>query len=431
MKKKTLRIAFLLTLCLMLAACGTASGDGGGSALDNLFGSRRETVTISKEEYEKLSRFAMLSDILDTIMANYYVEPDEQALLEGAIQGAMSGLGDTYSFYYPADSWQKMWEDDEGNYNGIGIQMLTNYNNGTVTITRVFKDTPSEQAGLRKGDLLMKVDDIDIDATTVQDAVSHMRSDKTEQIHIVVYRNSEYVDFYLYRAPIHVNRVEYGMLQDNVGYIFLYEFEGDCKAAVQTALDDLTAKGAQSIILDLRDNPGGWVDGGCYIADLFLSDGTIFYSSNRKGVYQVETADASACTLPMVLLVNENSASASEIVAAAMHDHKRATIVGTNTFGKGIMQGLAQLVSEDGTKAGFQMTIAEFVTPINRETIHKVGIAPDVLVELTDEQKSLYYEFGDMTDPQLAKAHDIAVQLQSEASPEQPAQDDLPLAAAM
>lgn len=398
MKKKVL---ILCTAILLLSTSVLLTGHAAG--LLDLFPNGKN-VTISQEEYDRLSRFSKMDLIMQYVEDWYYEEPDVDALIENATRGLLYGLEDPYTFYYSEAEWTEMQEDDEGVYAGIGIQMLANLNDLSVTITRVFKDTPAERAGVRKGDVLVRVEDLEVTAYTMQNAVNIMRGTVDEIVEIEVKRGSEYVVFQIPRAVIHVNRVEYTMLDDQVGYIVLYEFAGESEKEVAAAFEDLKAKGAKSLIMDLRDNGGGWVQSAVDIADLFLDESLLIYSEDRYGTREeLKTKDGSD-DIPLVFLVNENSASSSEILSGGLHDVGRATLVGVQTYGKGVIQAVIPL---DDDKDGFQMTYQQYFLP-SGEKVHKVGITPDVIVELPEEMANEMFELGDMSDPQLQKAWETA-----------------------
>ncbi len=367
------------------------------------------TVTITAEEYERLSQYAKLDEVMQYIQAYYYKEPDTDAMLDMAVQGLLAGLGDSYSFYYDAEAWSDLWSDEEGEYTGIGIQLLGDYRDYSVTITRVFRDTPAEEAGLRKGDVLVRVADIEVNTETMQSAVNLMRGLVGETVEVEVYRDGEYLTFNILRAPIHMSYIDYAMLDNNVGYVIIYQFSTDSLVEdFNAAVDALEAQGATSLILDLRDNPGGWVDDAVSVADRFLDKQLVVYSKTRADDYtDARYTGSGADEIPLVVLVNENSASSSEILSGCLQDHKRATIVGTTTFGKGIMQQVVQL--SDG-ETGFQFTYCEYYTP-NGNAVHGIGITPDVISEMPESMEYSQFDVGDMDDVQLQAAWNAAVGL--------------------
>lgn len=369
--------------------------------------SKDDMVTIPRAEYERLKQYALLDEVRQNIEAYYYQAPDEQKMMDGAIQGLLSGLGDSYTFYYPKEAWKKLWEDNQGKYAGIGVMMQGKLDS-SVMIVRVFRNTPAEAAGLKKGDIILKVgDNIEVNTTTMQDAVNYMRGKPGEKAHIEVFRNGETLKFELIKAEITVNRLESKMLDNKVGYIALYEFEGDCAPAFKKAYEELKNSGMTSLIIDLRDNGGGWVESGVSIADMFLDKQLLYYTEDRNGNQEKTFTSDGKETLPLVILVNENSASTSEIFSAAMKDYHRATLVGTKTFGKGIIQYVIGLSDKE---SGYQFTCAQYFSPLGHK-VHKEGIVPDVEVKMPDELKSHFFETGDLTDPQLKEAYQQVLKL--------------------
>ena len=367
-----------------------------------------DTVTISRSEYERLQRYAELDEIWQIVETYYYQEPDEESMLDGAEMGLLYGLGDPYTYYYTPEQYAQLWADDEGEYAGIGIQIMGEYITGLCTISRVFLDSPALDAGIRKGDILTRVEDVDVVATTLQDAVNIMRGEPGTPVNVQVQRGDQLLDFVVDRAVVHVNWVNSCMLEGNVGYISLYEFSGDCSPSFAVHLDNLMNEGARSLIIDLRDNPGGWVDDAQKVADMFLAEGNVASLVYRDGTTELytTTTDGKENPIPLVVLVNEYSASASEILAGALQDRGRATIVGTQTFGKGVVQYVLPV----GTRgAGMQLTVAQYYTP-NGNEVHKVGITPDIEATLPEGDTTMY-DIGDLSDAQLKKAHEIALSL--------------------
>lgn len=366
-----------------------------------------ETVTISVEEYESLKRFEKLGYILDVVNENYYQDFDAEEVMTGAARGLLYGLADPYTYYYTPQEYADMWADDEGNYAGVGIQILTSAETLLCTVSRIFKNSPAQEAGIQKGDLLVQVEDLLVDAYSLQDAVDIMRGKPGEPVNMKVQRGDEILDFVVNRAEIKVNWVEYAMLEDQVGYILLYEFAGDCRLGFAQALKELQEQGAKSLIVDLRDNGGGWVADAEAIADMFLDKGTLYYLQYRSGEKEYFSTKNGKTDIPLVLLINEHSASSSEVLAGALKDYERATLVGTKSFGKGVVQYVVP-AGDDGS--GMQLTAAQYFTPKGNK-VHEVGIEPDVLIELPEEDKVTMFALGDMSDAQLKKAHEIALEL--------------------
>lgn len=408
MKRKA-KIAVTL-ICAAALLTGAVIGGHASGLLDFFNRGQSEEVTISREEYERLKWFEKLATVKDYIDTYYYKDVDSDLMLEYALQGMLSSLEDPYTFYYNEEAWADMWEDDTGVYGGVGLQLLGNYETNQVTVTQVFKGTPAEAAGVHKGDQLIRVDDIQVDATTMEEAVRHMRGENDSLVELEVIRKGENIVFTMHRAEIHVNRVEYTMLEDNVGYIVLYQFAGESDSEVKAAMDDLTSLGAKSIVLDLRDNPGGWVSSAVTVADLFLDKELLYYAQYRDGSRDENWTKAGKTDIPLVILINENSASSSEILAGGLQNLGRATLVGTTSYGKGIIQYVLPI--DDDEKDGFQFTVAQYF--LNDGTaVHKIGITPDVEVEMPEELVGTYFDLGDMDDPQLKRAWEIAREAQN------------------
>ncbi|MDO5436020.1 MAG: S41 family peptidase [Clostridia bacterium] len=365
-----------------------------------------DTVTISREQYEKYQKFDKVIELMEYAEAYFYQEVDETALLDGAAQGLMSGLDDPYSFYYNPEDFEKLWEDDEGEYAGIGIQITSNYLTQICTISRVFDNGPSKEAGVQKGDILYKVEDLFVTANNVQDAVDIMRGTPGTDVTVTFLRDGQEMTYVLTRAQIQVNQIESMMLDDGIGYIALYEFSGKCASEFAAHMEKLAEQDLKGLIIDLRDNPGGWVDDACSIGDLFLDKGDLCYlvynDGSEEHCYRTKNGKYD---LKLTLLVNESSASSSEILTGALRDRADAVVVGVKTYGKGIVQSVLP-VGNDGS--GCQITIAQYFTP-NGTAVHKIGITPDVIAELPEGDNGMY-TFGDLADPQLQKALEVMKQ---------------------
>ena len=391
-------LSLLLTSCALLPTTVTETVE---SPEDDAY------VTIPREEYERLQQYEELDELRQIVELFYYREPDEEAMLDGANMGLLYGLGDPYTFYYTPEEYAAMWEDDEGEYAGVGIQIMADYTTGLCTISRVFLDSPALDAGIRKGDILTRVEDIDVFATNLQDAVDIMRGEVGQPVNVQVQRGDQLLDFVINRAVVHVNWVNSCMLPGDVGYISLYEFSGNCSVAFAEQLAVLMDEGAKALVIDLRDNPGGWVDDAQKVADMFLGEGEVASLEYRDGTMEYYTTSTSGDEneLPLVVLVNEYSASASEILAGALQDRQRATIVGVQSYGKGIVQYVLPV----GTRgAGMQLTVAQYFTP-NGNMVHEVGITPDVIAEWPEDDENMY-DLGDLNDAQLKAAYDLALE---------------------
>ena len=400
-----LAVSLMLALCL-LGGCAylplaglTDMLPSNGSGSPSVARLDEDSVLITREEYERYRQFDTLLELMALVDGNFFEEVDVDSMLDGAAMGLLSGLGDPYTFYYSPEDYAELWEDDEGQYAGVGIQISASYLTGLCTISRVFDNGPAREAGVLKGDILYRVEDMYVNANNLQDAVDIMRGTPGTDVEVAFLRGTEELTFTLTRANITVNRIESTMLEDGIGYVFLYEFAGDCAARFEEAVTELVAQGAKGIIIDLRDNPGGWVNDAESIGDIFLDRGTLCYLEYKNGAREYYRTKDGKQDVKLVILVNENSASSSEILTGALKDRADATVVGVQSYGKGIVQAVLP-VGSDG--AGMQMTIAQYYTP-NGNAVHKIGIAPDIEVPLPDGDNGMY-EFADLADPQLAAA---------------------------
>ena len=415
--KKTVLILFAVLAALILGSCSMIPasrleamvGRDSESAIVSGTGSQAadqgDMVTISREEYEKYMEFSEMFAIYDTANDIFYPETDKEKLVEYATRGLMAGLDDPYSFYYNPQEYAELWEEDEGNYVGIGVMIQSNLETQTCRIIRVFKDGPAEEAGVLRGDILYKVgEDLLVNPTTLQEAVDIMRGESGTDVDVTFIRDGEEITYTITRRQVNVNQVESKMIDDSIGYITLYEFSGKGEIEFENNLNDLLAKGAKGIIIDLRDNQGGWVDQARYIADLFMDEGEICYLKyrDREEHGEYPTKDGKA-DVKLVILINENTASSSEILTAALRECAGAEVVGMKSFGKGIIQGVFPV----GTKgAGYQLTVAQYLTP-NGNPVHKIGITPDYEVELPEGDTGMY-DFADTkNDIQLIKAVEV------------------------
>ena len=303
-------------------------------------------------------------------------------------RGYMYSLNDPYSVYYDKDEYTSLNEENSGTYCGIGVQVSQNVYTGIITAVKVFKDSPAQEDGMLPGDNLYKVEDIEATGEDLSLLVSdHIRGEEGTKVHLTVYRQStdEYVEMDVERRMVENPTVEYEMLENKAGYISLSSFEEVSSEQFKKAVDDLTAQGMEKLIVDLRNNGGGVVQAAKEIADYLLPDGKTIVSFKGKGIDDstYSSDDGHEVDVPIVLLVNGESASASEVLTGALKDNNWATIVGEKTFGKGIAQGVFNL--PDGS--GLKLTTAYYYTP-SGECIHKLGIEPDVTVALAEDLKS-------------------------------------------
>ncbi|MDR0396419.1 MAG: S41 family peptidase [Oscillospiraceae bacterium] len=353
---------------LMLGVCAVAFAGGG-------------TVTISQEEYDLLQQYKHIEEIRQIISRTYYKDVDPESLLTGAMRGLFDPLNDPYSFYYSKDDVVAMNEQLTGDYKGIGVQILARTEDNSLTIVRVFPGSPAESVGIRSGDKIVQVDDLPVDAFEMNRAVEIMRGGPAgTTVEVTVRRGSEDILFTVPRGDVHMNNVESSMLDDGVGYIRLYSFEGTMAEEYGDALAGLREQGMAALVIDLRDNPGGLTSYAEQVANTLLDDELIYYTSDRYGLEVNYFADGQSLGMPLAVLCNGNSASSSEILIGALKDNGAAVIIGEKTYGKGIIQSVYEFPEGDG----MQVTSQQYFTP-SGSAIQGVGIEPDIVVALDED----------------------------------------------
>ena len=400
MRMKSVFFSGLLCF-VMLFSCG-ASAVTSSSSIWNV--GTNDTVTISREEYERLLKYDKLDMISQIVDMYYYDEVDHDKMMDGACSGLLEGVGDYYTFYYTKEEMDEFDEKTDGEYAGIGCQLLADPESELITVTRVFKNSPAEKAGIRSGDKIVYVNDTYYTAHEMNEAVSVMRGTPGENVKVTVLRGEETQDFDILREKVEINYVEYQILEGNIGYIMVYDFLGDALEQFTEAINVFRENKISGMIIDLRDNGGGLVDDAVGMADLILPEGTVVSMKDKYGNETKRTIDADYYQVPMCVLVNGYSASASEILSGAIRDYKAGTLIGTKTFGKGIVQGVIPFA--DGS--GMQVTTDRYYTPAG-ECIHGVGITPDIEVELDEDAVTLYglNNLPHDQDAQLQKAIEV------------------------
>ena len=333
----------------------------------------------------------------------YLGEVDNAEMAEGIYAGLVYGLGDVYSRYYTADEYAQETASTDGAYAGIGVSIQKNKNGG-VQIAECYEGGPGAEAGLQTGDVITAINDADVTDMELSDVVSLIRENKDNTIVLTVFRENEEKSR---EISVDVTDVElpsvFGeMLNKKTGYIQITQFTGVTPQQYKDMFAELKDKGMERLVIDLRDNPGGLLTSVCDILREILPEGLIVYTEDKYGNREEETCDGKhQLDMPLAVLVNENSASASEIFAGAVQDHEVGTIVGTTTYGKGVVQELRQL--SDGSAV--KLTVSNYYTP-NGNSINKVGIKPDVEVKLASELLNKD-EITHEEDNQLQKALNV------------------------
>lgn len=327
-------------------------------------------------------------DQLTAVLDYYYIdELDAEQMADGIYAGLVSSLGDIYTTYYTPEQYEEFSESASGTYAGLGSSVTTNQD-GNVEIVKPFKDGPAYNAGLLPGDVIVEIDGEDATGMDLTEAVTKIKGEPGTSVKLKIYRVGEpdYLEMEVVRAFIEVPTVEHQMLSDGIGYIYVMEFDEVTGQQFIDAVDSLENQGMKGLIVDLRDNPGGMLTTVCSMLSRILPKGDLLVYMEDKYGQREEYNSTSKKTVdvPIAVLINGNSASASEVFAGALQDYDKAIVVGTQSFGKGIVQSLIPF--QDGSAV--KVTVSKYYTP-NGVNIHGTGLTPDVVVELDEELKGL------------------------------------------
>lgn len=366
-------------------------------------------VVIPKVEYSELTSiykdFSKIIGVEEYIKENYLRDVDHSKAIDGQLKGLVQSLEDPYSQYLTVDEYASFTQQTAGIYGGIGV-IVTPGEDNYITVVSPIEDTPGERAGLKTGDKILRVNGDEFFADTMDKAVKVMKGKPNTPVTLTIGRkdkdgNNEIFDLEITREEIRLVTVKSNIIDDSIGYIKLTSFDELTYEDFKSNLNGLQAKGVEGLIIDLRNNPGGLLNITANIADEFLGEADIVYTETKSGQREYLKSKKGKTDLPLVLLVNGGSASASEILAGAMQDHKRGELVGTTTFGKGVVQRIKPL--SDGS--GIKLTISEYFTP-NGTNIHGIGIVPDVVVELNEDVEEIGVN-NIANDNQLQKALEV------------------------
>ena len=344
-----------------------------------------------------------LSQFRSELEKKYIGEINDEELIEGAVKGYVDALGDPYTTYYTKKEMKTIMEETNGNFVGIGVYMTKDLEKNAILIIKPIEKSPAEKAGILPGDLITKVDDVEYTGDKLEEASNKIRGEEGTKVKLEIYRNGETKTFELTRTKVVVSHVTTKVLNNDIGYIAISDFEGECASEFETKYKQLEKQGIKKLIIDIRNNGGGIVDEALKIANMLVDkDSTLLITKDKSDKEEVTKAtEKPIINIPTVVLVNEYSASASDILAGALKDNGKATLVGTKTYGKGIIQELHQL--SDGS--GLKITVSEYYTP-NHNAIHKIGITPDVEVDLSEDVKQ-QTTIQEKDDNQLQKAIEI------------------------
>jgi len=370
-------------------------------------------IIAKKDDNEKSSKkindeyvLERINEVKRMIDKNYYKKADDYDVLIGMLKGAVNSLKDPYSYYMTEDEYKKFNEETDGEFAGLGIYVSGSIDDNLITVVAPMKGTPADRAGLKTDDKIIKINGKDFTADKMDDAVKIMRGKPGEKVKITVLRRDEngkakFIDFEIVREIIKVQTVSSKLLKDNIGYISISGFDTPTYNDFDKQYKELKKQGMKKLILDLRNNPGGLLTTSTQVVNTFLDGGLIMYTLDKQNNKETINATKGADDIKIVVLVNKGSASASEIVAGALKDRKRATIIGTQTFGKGIVQTVFNMPDGEGLK----LTTSAYYTP-SGVNIHGKGIAPDIKVELNKEVKTISID-NLAKDNQIQKAIEI------------------------
>lgn len=353
----------------------------------------------NKLDYKKIEE---KTSVLQNIIDRYFLFDEDMTKVEdGIYAGMMNGLGDPYTVYYTKEEYKALNEDTEGKYSGIGAVVSQNPNTKIITIVKIFDNSPANDAGLQVGDIIHKIDGEEVAGTDMDILVkTKIRGEEGTSFKMTVLRGDDRkeVELDLIRRSIEVETVAGKMLDSNIGYIAVSQFDAVTSEQFKSNIESLQSQGMTKLIVDLRGNPGGLLDQVVDMLDYILPDGLVLYTEDKYGKREEYYSDGShELKIPMVVLVNENSASASEVFTATFRDFEWGTVVGKTTFGKGIVQNVLPL--GDGTAV--KITTQHYYPPSGYD-LHKVGIKPDLEVDLNEGAK-----IGTDSDNQLSAAIDI------------------------
>jgi carboxyl-terminal processing protease len=336
-------------------------------------------------EYETMKdKYNKIEYIEGFVDENFLYDIEEGELYEGALKGMLNVLEDPYSEYMTVDEFNDLIEQTSGEYSGIGVYVSVTEDNRIIIVAPI-EDTPADQAGLKTGDYISRVNGVEYAGDELSGAIDVMKGKSGTDVDITITREDKEgvesdFDVTITRDNIKIKTIKYDMLEDDIGYIRITTFDQQTDADFKEALNDLESQGITGLVVDLRYNPGGLITSVAEVADELLGETIITYTQTKYGEREYYYSDKDKIDVPLVLLINEGSASASEILSGAVKDTESGVLIGTKTFGKGIVQRIIPLA--DG--AGLKLTVSEYFTP-NDINIHGVGIEPDVYLEMDDD----------------------------------------------
>lgn len=359
---------------------------------DAVSGSYKSNTVVDKEFEDKVNN---LTSYIDT----FYLDADKvkkEDLQNGMYKGLMNSIDDKYAQYYTPDEYNDFQETNNGQYGGIGAYVSQNSDTGDIVIVNPFDGAPAKEAGIKPGDIIVDIDGTSVVGMELSDAVTLMKGEPDTDVSVKVLRDGEYIDVNITRKVVDVPTVKHEIIENgDIGYIYVSGFDKVTSTQFRQALDDIEAKNAKALIVDIRDNGGGMLDVVVDMLDRLLPEGLLVYTETNQGRdEEYYSTNGESYDKPMAVLINGYSASASEVFAGAVQDYKAGTIIGTTSYGKGIVQSIFSL-NKDGDGSAIKLTTARYYTP-NGRNIHGIGITPDITVEyndeLVEERDGLYYD---------------------------------------
>lgn len=343
---------------------------------------------------------------IEKLIDKYYLKDyDIQEVQNAGLKAMVASLEDPYSVYYTPEEFDAFNQEASGEYYGIGMLITIDEVSGLAIIEYFFDGSSAREAGIELGDLIVSIDGQDVTKKTLQDISLLCIGEEGSTITLGIMRDTQVLEFQMVRSAIKMDMLVYDMLEDDIGYMRIAQFGGNCGMLFAQAMGFFDENNAKGIVIDLRDNPGGFLSTVVDVLDMLLPEGTIVYTMNKDGNKEVSRSDEAHIDIPLILIVNENTASASEIFAGAVQDFEYGEIVGTTTYGKGVVQIVVPIESTGG---GLKITTSEYFTP-NGRSINGNGIYPDYFVELPQENADSLNE-GEIEDTQLSKAIEVLKQ---------------------
>ena len=397
-------ITCIITTFTLSQFCIPKIKKGNNNGLESFVGNIILSMPKVLSEDEDTSINDKIFEIQKKLDELYIGEYDKEKLIDGALEGYVAAVGDEYTEYLDAEEIKALEEDVNGSYVGVGLYIAQNAQTDEITIVGIIEDSPALKVGILAGDIIKKIDGVEYKGEQLTQASNKMKGIAGTKVKLTIERDGKEIDFDVIRNEIKFKCVKSEMLENNIGYIKISSFGGGCAADFKKAYEELQSQSAKSLIIDLRNNGGGLVDQSLDIAEMIVPKGSkMLITEDKKGNEEIsESKKDPIINVPIVVLVNEYTASASEILTAAIRENTNSKVIGTNTYGKGIIQGIYLLKDKE---TGMKITIQEYFTP-NHNKLHKIGIKPDEIVELPEEWQG-HASVDRESDTQLNRAIEI------------------------